>query len=66
MWERVIVSVWGSTINCEGEWDSGSNGKGGVSQKYQEVLERQKKAILSQASTSTSTSGNPEIHHTTP
>jgi hypothetical protein len=35
-------------MNCEGEQNSGSDGKGRVSQKYREVLERWKKAILLQ------------------
>jgi hypothetical protein len=48
MWERVIVSVWGTTTNCEGKRNFGSNGRNGVSWKYQEVLERWKKVILLQ------------------
>jgi hypothetical protein len=48
MWEQVIASVWGTTMNCEGERNSRSDGKGRVSRKYWEASERQKKAILSQ------------------
>jgi hypothetical protein len=47
MWEQVIVNVWGTTMNCEGERNFGSDGRNRASRKYQEVLERQKKAILS-------------------
>jgi hypothetical protein len=35
-------------MSCKGEWNSGNDSKGRVNQKYQEELERQKKAILSQ------------------
>jgi hypothetical protein len=48
MWEQVIASVWGTTTNCKGEQNSRNDGKGGVSQKYWEVLERWKRAILLQ------------------
>jgi IS30 family transposase len=41
------VSVWGTTTNCEGERNFGSNGRNRVSRKYWEVSERQKKVILS-------------------
>jgi hypothetical protein len=48
MWEQVIAGMWGNTMNCEGEWNFRNDGRNGVSRKYWEVLERQKKAILSQ------------------
>jgi hypothetical protein len=35
-------------MSCKGKQNSGNDGKGGVSRKYWEVSERQKKAILSQ------------------
>jgi hypothetical protein len=47
MWEQVIASVWGTTMNCEGKWNFGNDSRGRVSQKYWEVSEKQKKAILS-------------------
>jgi hypothetical protein len=40
--------VGGTTTSCEGEWNSRNDGRGRVSWKYWEVLERQKKAILLQ------------------
>jgi hypothetical protein len=48
MWDSVIVSVWGTSMNCEGKRNFGDDSRGGVSWKYQEVLERRKRAILSQ------------------
>jgi hypothetical protein len=38
-------------MNCEGKQNFGNDSRDRVSQKYQEVLERQKKAILSQPGT---------------
>jgi hypothetical protein len=48
MWEQVIASVWGTTMNCEGKRNFRNDSRGGVSQKYWEVSEKRKKAILSQ------------------
>jgi hypothetical protein len=38
--------VGGTTTSCEGEWNSGNNGKDRVSQKYQELSERQEKGNI--------------------
>jgi hypothetical protein len=48
MWDQVIASVWGTTMDCKGEWNFRNDGRGGVNQKHWEVSERWKRVILSQ------------------
>jgi hypothetical protein len=43
MWEQVIASMEGTSMSCEGKQNSRSDNRGGVSQKYWEVLERWEK-----------------------